>query len=402
MKKLLVILSVFCSFAFSVNASQMDFLMAGLMDNAGKPLAYGSVSFYVNDGGTTTKAVYASSVVASTNLLSSTLALNASGVPTYLPYGYGTYRVVWKDRYGATVKTATGVAYGSSTASGNINNAIDVRTQFGTNDAAIAAAIAYVGANQNILLFQGGEFTLATNQTFPTNIQVKFQHGAYWTVNVGAIATIAGNVDAPAGDYIFRGSGTVVVSTANNPIVYGNWTNAPGVVSSPVTMNFRDVSISRGLFVTGSINLSSNAVLNLATTRSTISGGLDFNISSNFSISGNVSMFGQRSLLISTDATFAIDFRASTDCFVLGEARAIGSGAASYIGIKVFVGDTAPSGTDDSQVYGRAYVNHPDYNGNEPIGFVSVPVAKGKYVRVVGTLSVGLGSFKLSTILVGK
>lgn len=224
MKKLLLVL-LFLGLSFGATAVQMDFLMAGVMDSSGKPLTNGKVYFYENNSGTTQKAVYADATM--TSVLSQPVALNSSGVPTYIPYGSGTYKVVWKTSAGVTIKTVTGVQYGQQATSAN--GIIDVGLTYGYNNAAVQSAIDAAGASDYTLVFSKGEYTIGTSKTFPANVRVQFQQGAYWTISAGSIA-VNGVIDALPD--IFRGNGQVTISPTKNQVIRRDWwyTKAAGFV----------------------------------------------------------------------------------------------------------------------------------------------------------------------------
>lgn len=296
MKRLLLTILI-SAISFCGTAVQMDFLMSGVMDSSGKPLNNGKVYFYENNGGTTARAVYTSGTMTST--MAQPIALNASGVPTSIPYGNGSYRVVWKTSAGVTIKTVTDVTYGVS---GSSNYEIDVRTLYGSNDAAIASAIAAAGAANTTLLFQGGEFTVANNRVFPSNLVLRFANGAYWTVNNGIVATVSSNIDAPATAWIFRGTGTVVVSSANNPIVYSEWGGTAGNVYVQSVMTVTTVNatsltatnISATTISATEVNAATLAAGSAsATTLAVMSSYLFGNSTEDFSTTTGVTMAGE-------------------------------------------------------------------------------------------------------------
>lgn len=280
MKKLIAALLVL-GCIFGATAVQMDFLMSGVMDNSGKPLSNGKVYFYVNNGGTTTKAIYTDASMGSA--MAQPVALNASGVPTSIPYGSGTYRVVWKTSAGVTVKTVTDVQYGTDIASGVA--VVDVGLTYGYNNAAVAAAIAYAGANPTTLYFSPGEYTIGTSKVFPTNVQVQFAKGAYWTVAGGVSVSLNASILAPQNENIFRGTGGVDISTANNPIILGNWKATMGVVDIQETINM-------GRLNGGSIRVTSADISNIFSATGTINVYSDIRVSKNSVSSGNLYLAG--------------------------------------------------------------------------------------------------------------
>ncbi len=304
MKRIVFIFLVLMSFVLAVpTAIQMDFLMSGVMDTTGRPLAGGKVYFYVNDGGTTTKAIYASSIILSANILASPLSLNDSGVPRYLPYGYGVYRVVIKDRTGLTKYTYTNISYGVGNAQTGVT---DVRQVYGSNDSAIASAILAAGTSPNaILLFTPGEYTIGNTQTFPTNIALEFQPGAYLNIATAVEVIVSGSIIAEA-QRIKTGAGTLTISSANNPIIYevwrenGNKINIDSTIENTLKLeatiystgdvysvgnikNIGKLVISGNVYITGSISITGNIGI---TGNINVSG--DISITGKVSISGNI------------------------------------------------------------------------------------------------------------------
>ena len=340
MKKLIVGLLVIIGVSFGATAVQMDFLMSGVMDNSGKPLSNGKVHFYINNGGTTTKSVYTSAAM--TSALAQPLALNASGVPSAIPYGSGTYRIVWKTSAGTTIKTVTDVQYGVVTAS--TAGVIDVGVTYGYNNAAVASAISYAGANQTTLYFSPGEYTIATSKVFPSNVQVQFAKGAYFTIADGIAVSMNAAILAPQNEHIFRlsgvGTGYVQISTANNPVILGNWKGYTGIVDVQTTLNttaiiLSSAAINRTLTVTGTSNISGAITVN-ATGSIVFSGGIT--ITSDLSVSGNVRMLSSPDVLATGAASTSTPVRLATSDTVVSLIFAGGGGGAPRITATIYVG----------------------------------------------------------------
>lgn len=197
-------------------ALQVENLIAGLVGTDGLPLQSGTVSFFETDG-VTPKTIWEDSDknTASAN----PVTLDVRGTAEI--FADGVYSIVIKDSLGNTIKTIEKVTYDSNPSSDLIG--VDA-SLFGSGDDsdAISQAISSVsGADSNIFL-KNQKWTIDSNITIPSNINLLFEFGAHWNVLSGITGTINGTIQAPLFN-IFQGPGTVTIDNTANPIIPTIW-----------------------------------------------------------------------------------------------------------------------------------------------------------------------------------
>jgi hypothetical protein len=196
-------------------ALQFDFLMAGIVNNSGDRAAAGLVYFYETDG-ITFKNIY--SDANETIQAANPYTLDARGCAVL--FGNGTYSIVAKDSNGVTISNYNGLQYEVS----GLSDVISANEFGGFTGTSIALAIAFAAGNDRTVYLSPGNWVINSVLTVPSNINLRFEYGAYLTLNNNVI--LNGTVDAPY-YYIFRVvSGTVTfgAKTTTRPTI---WTASP-------------------------------------------------------------------------------------------------------------------------------------------------------------------------------
>lgn len=196
-------------------ALQFDFLMAGIVNNSGERAAAGLVYFYETDG-ITFKNIY--SDANETIQAANPYTLDARGCAVL--FGNGTYSIVAKDSNGVTISNYNGLQYEVS----GLSDVISANEFGGFTGTSIALAIAFAAGNDRTVYLSPGNWVITSVLTVPSNINLRFEYGAYLTLNNNVI--LNGTVDAPY-YYIFRVvSGTVTfgAKTTTRPTI---WTASP-------------------------------------------------------------------------------------------------------------------------------------------------------------------------------
>jgi hypothetical protein len=303
MKRLLVALFIgLASLSLSsITALQVDMINAGVMDSVGKPLANGYVYFYENNSGTTVKAVYSNAT--KTTTVAQPIRTNSSGIPILggVPitvFADGTYKIVVKNSSGATIRTLNGVQYNTQADFGGIY--IDVATNYGTSTAALSNAIAdYTGTGNVTFLFKTGTYTVNSNLVFPSNVSMKFMNGAVMSIANGYSVSVSGSIEATS-QQIFSGTGTAVISTANNPIILSAWKNGTdGAVDVQNVLN--TTTLNATMLNATMLNATMSIITTLSASFINVSTANIESISAlSLSITGNVRVVGTLSVSANT------------------------------------------------------------------------------------------------------
>jgi hypothetical protein len=196
-------------------AHQVDFLVSGVIDSSGNPLSGGSIYFYEADG-LTLKTVWedADKVTESEN----PVTLDARGVAAI--YADGTYSIVIKDSDGVIIDTKDLHTYQIISLSTLYINASDYGTD--KNDTTIGLAIAATAGNDRTIYLSPGNWEIDNDLTIPSNVNLKYEFGAYTTVASAKTLTITGVIEAQ-NYYIFRGSGTTTFSGSRQSYFLVDW-----------------------------------------------------------------------------------------------------------------------------------------------------------------------------------
>ena len=199
----------------SQKAKQIDFLLAGYTDSSGNPYKKGKVYFWESSAKTTAKTVWQDRNKASSH--SQPVILGNSGEATV--FGDGEYYIEIYDKNDVLVKTLNLVNYSAEVDFGGLY--VDVGSLYGFSGPNIQSAIDDLNVAQNyVLLFKDGDFTVSQDITVPTNAMCKVMPTADISVSSGFTFTPNGNIDA--GEYaIFSGSGTV--SLPNQKVSLDVW-----------------------------------------------------------------------------------------------------------------------------------------------------------------------------------
>ncbi len=254
MKKTLLLIALFC-LSFSANATQVEFLNAGVMDVGGKPLDNGYIYFYENTSGTTLKTIYGDYLKSTT--LAQPLRTNSSGLPSVggVPtevFADGIYKIVVKNKSNVVVNTLQGMQYSLGQDSfGSVY--VDILAKYGSNTTALQSAINDYPTANTIFLFKSGSFSVASNLVFLPNITVKVLKGAVFDISGGTTLTISGSVEAL--DYSIKtGAGNLIISTINNDVLRNSWYGEADHISMPsVSITGRYVDKSGLVMPVGSI-----------------------------------------------------------------------------------------------------------------------------------------------------
>lgn len=93
------------------------------------------------------------------------------------------------------------------------------------NDITINEAINAMGPSVKTLMLAGGTWAINNSVTIPSNINLKFEHGAVLNIASGKTITINGNIEAPISQ-IFSGTGKVNLSSGISE-AYVQWWGPP-------------------------------------------------------------------------------------------------------------------------------------------------------------------------------
>ena len=190
-------------------AVQVDFLVSGQVDSSGNRLDSGTVTFYETDG-TTLKTIWEDGAKEAT--ASNPHTLSSAG--TAQVFADGIYVVVVKTSSGTTVRTITNAYFDPNDTTADVGY-IDA-SEYGSGDDANAIGLAITaasGSDQTIIL-KPKNWDIDDDLTIPTNINLKYQQGAYTTVASTKTLTVSGTIEAPLYN-IFRGEGTVTLDDRN-------------------------------------------------------------------------------------------------------------------------------------------------------------------------------------------
>lgn len=192
-------------------ALYVGFLLSGLVDpDTGLPLNLGTIEFYENDTVTFKNIWYDSNKNA---LAPNPFTLSDVGDANI--YADGTYNIVVKNASGTIIHAWDGIQF--TPAGPNISGVITA-ANFGSamDDVTIAAAIASAGGNDATVYLTPGNWMINNNLTIPSNINLRYEMGAYTTVAFGATLTFNSSVIQAPNYNIFRGLGTVTLNPKIN------------------------------------------------------------------------------------------------------------------------------------------------------------------------------------------
>lgn len=228
-------------------ALQADFLLSGVLNQSGQPNSGGWAIFYESDG-STLKSVFADSEKAATKTLNSNngvdLDLNGSAT-VFLD---GTYTVKIYDKNGVLLRTFSSLQFNPQDASSA--DYIEAKNYGSSNDGTrISLAVSDAAGADRTVYLAPANYAITSNLTIPSNINLKFEMGAFLTVSSGITVTINGSIEAPLYN-IFRGSGTTTFDDRNNvvPSVWSSGTHdnltLDGVVNVSDTLQLGGVSVT--------------------------------------------------------------------------------------------------------------------------------------------------------------
>ena len=228
-------------------ALQADFLLSGVLNQSGQPNSGGWAIFYEADG-STLKSVFADSEKAATKTLNSNngvdLDLNGSAT-VFLD---GTYTVKIYDKNGVLLRTFLSLQFNPQDASSA--DYIEAKNYGSSNDGTrISLAVSDAAGADRTVYLAPANYTITSDLTIPSNINLKFEMGAFLTVSSGITVTINGSIEAPLYN-IFRGSGTTTFDDRNNvvPSVWSSGTHdnltLDGVVNVSDTLQLGGVSVT--------------------------------------------------------------------------------------------------------------------------------------------------------------
>ena len=189
-------------------ALQVSALQAGVTDSSGVVLTGGSATFYESDG-VTIKTIWADAEKVATS--ANPVTLSSSG--TAAVFADGIYNVVVKDSTGSVVYN-----WNSNNFEPNATGTdpyIDA-SSFGSakDEEAISLAITSASGEDRTVFLAPGNWTITDDLTIPTNINLRFEMGAYCTISLTKTLTVNGVLQAPLYN-IFRGTGTVTIENKN-------------------------------------------------------------------------------------------------------------------------------------------------------------------------------------------
>lgn len=142
----------------------------------------------------------------------------------------------------------------------NLLNCEYVASQFGgTNQAALANAIATIAGAQATLYIDCGAWAINANQTIPSNIRVEVLQGAMITVAAGTTLTINGPFAAPS-IQIFTATGNVRFGDKSVLTVNALWFGSSFISLNKAIESFRTVTIPSGTY-TGSASVGDTEVV---------------------------------------------------------------------------------------------------------------------------------------------
>lgn len=228
-------------------ALQADFLLSGVLNQSGQPNSGGWAIFYESDG-STLKSVFADSEKNATKTLNSNngvdLDLNGSAT-VFLD---GTYTVKIYDKNAVLLRTFSSLQFNPQDASSA--DYIEAKNYGSSNDGTrISLAVSDAAGADRTVYLAPANYAITSDLTIPSNINLKFEMGAFLTVSSGITVTINGSIEAPLYN-IFRGSGTTTFDDRNNvvPSVWSSGTHdnltLDGVINVSDTLQLGGVSVT--------------------------------------------------------------------------------------------------------------------------------------------------------------
>ncbi|MDA0707474.1 MAG: hypothetical protein O2963_00135 [Proteobacteria bacterium] len=205
-------------------ALQVEMLAAGLKDTSGRDLSGGYVKFFESDG-TTAKNVYNDSEKAATTTLNSSGGVDLDDNGEAIVFADGVYVIKSYTINSVLVKTYSSFQYNPNDPA--TSSWIDASLYGSTsNSERISLAISDAAGADKTVYLPPANYDVDVNLTVPSNINLRFEMGAYFTVVSGITATINGSIDAPLYQ-IFRGTGTTVIENRNffQPSVWASGTH---------------------------------------------------------------------------------------------------------------------------------------------------------------------------------
>ena len=196
-------------------AIQIERLASGILDRSGRPLSGGYVKFFESDG-TTLKSVYADSEKLATKTLNANNGVDLDDRGMAEVFADGVYVIKSYTISGVLVDSWSSHQYNPNDPS--TASFIDASLYGSANNSErISLAISDAAGSDKTVYLPPANYDIDTNLTVPSNINLRFEMGAYLTVAAGITFTMNGSIDAPLYN-IFRGSGTVTIENKNNDL----------------------------------------------------------------------------------------------------------------------------------------------------------------------------------------
>lgn len=212
----------------TTKAQEVDFLISGLHDSSGNPLANGKV--YIYKAGTTTAAyVYYDRHM--TNAAPNPLILDSRGAATV--FGFGMYKFVVYDSNNNYIATYDNVDIGVA-----VGNFIDIAefTDYPNPYPSLNKAVTAIGSNPATLKITTYTI-LEASLTVPENITLYVEHGG--DIDVGAYTlTISGGFIAPPVTVFHNGAGNIIFDSKAVDYVRPEWWGAPSGGEDTSRLNY--------------------------------------------------------------------------------------------------------------------------------------------------------------------
>jgi parallel beta-helix repeat protein len=91
------------------------------------------------------------------------------------------------------------------------------------NDSAIRNALKVIGTSHRTLLLTPGSWEVSSSIFIPSNVNLRFEHGACLSIAPSVVVSIDGSMEAPGTNQLFLGKGTVKFSPSFVKEVYPQW-----------------------------------------------------------------------------------------------------------------------------------------------------------------------------------
>ena len=205
----------------ATKASQIDFLLSGLVDSSGNRLANGTINTY-EVGTTTNKATWKDRDKAVTAPNPLVLDSNGALLGTNGPiYADGVYDLVIKDSVGNTIDTAT-LSFGSVNPLISLNGPVYDADDF----ASFTTAVSTLGATEAVLLVKSPQTLDAGNVTVPDNIHLVFIRPGVITLGTNTLALQCSVTASHYKIFNYDSTGVVNFSAGETSEIYPQWWGA--------------------------------------------------------------------------------------------------------------------------------------------------------------------------------